>query len=84
MKDPVLISDSEQHVRTVHETFDENDIHLGTEVIYTPRKESSVQFKTDSKGLATPVVKVYHEDPQEALEIAKKLLNEAQEFLDKE
>ena len=70
------------HVRTDREVYDDKNILLHTEVTYAPRKESSIQFKTDSKGVTSPTIKVYHEDPEQAFKMAKRLLDEANAYLD--
>lgn len=45
--------------------------------VVTPRSPSSVSFTMDSKGNIKPEIKVYHEDPNEALRLSELLMKKA-------
>jgi len=72
------------YIRTIETTFDENDNVIESKEIITPRSPSSMEFSMDSKGNVKPQVKVYHEDPAKALEIAKKLMSQAVQYANKQ
>lgn len=59
---------------TVTETYDAMNRRTSKVVEIAPRAASLVEYKQDSKNIIHPRVKVYHEDPERALEIASKLL----------
>ena len=61
----------------VTEHFDAEGKMAGKDVEIWPRAASSVAFSVDSKGQVKPVVKVYHEDPYKALEVASDLIEKA-------
>ena len=42
-----------------------------------PRPASSIQFDMDSKGLVKPSVKIYHENPEIAFQLAVKYMADA-------
>jgi hypothetical protein len=52
-------------------------VMLHKKVTVTPRPASSVSFTMDSKGNIKPDVKIYHEDPAKALEIADDIMTKA-------
>lgn len=64
-------------VETVTKVYDEDENLIETRVETAPRAYSSVEISVDSKGNVKPSVKVYHEDPAEALKQAKVLMAEA-------
>jgi hypothetical protein len=50
---------------------------VSKEVEVFPRNASSIEFCVDSKGAVKPKVKVYHESPDVAFEMAVELMNKA-------
>jgi len=61
----------------VTEHFDAEGKMASKDVEIWPRAASSVAFSVDSKGTVKPVVKVYHEDPYQALSLASELIEKA-------
>lgn len=47
---------------------------------YSQAPQSSVEITVSAKGVIQPTVKVYHADPEYALQEAKRLFLEAQAF----
>jgi hypothetical protein len=58
---------------TTATTIDAQGAVVGHTTTAIPGQESSVEITTDSKGLAKLSVKVYHEDPAQALTEALRL-----------
>ena len=61
----------------VYEHFDADGKLTGKDVEVWPRNASAVEFTVDSKGQVKPRVKVYHEDPYKAFEVASDLIEKA-------
>jgi hypothetical protein len=64
-------------VMRVKEYIDGDGKLTNKEVEIYPRPSSSIEFSVDSKGQVKPNVKVYHEDPNQALDVAVDLLEKA-------
>jgi len=61
----------------VTEHFDGEGKLTAKDVEVYPRSSSSVEFSVDSKGVVKPKVKVYHEDPLQAFNMAVDLIEKA-------
>ena len=61
----------------IREVFDPAGNLIQKEVEISPRDASLVEFDRDSKGMVKPRVKIYHEDPKVALQVAIDLMKEA-------
>jgi hypothetical protein len=64
-------------VMSVKEYLDAEGNLLNKEVEIAPRASSSVEYCIDSKGQIKPKIKVYHEDPIVAFEVATSLMAKA-------
>jgi len=62
---------------TTTEIYDEDGALTEIQKVTAPRGFSSVEISVDSKGNVKPAVKVYHEDPEEALKTSMKLMRQA-------
>ncbi len=60
------------HTTETH-VFDHTNTVIARTVRIEPAPASSVEIATDAKGQPTPTIKVYHEDPQQALTVALEL-----------
>ena len=61
----------------VTEHFDGEGKLEAKDVEIYPRASSSVEFSVDSKGVVKPKVKIYHEDPLQAFNMAVDLIEKA-------
>jgi len=66
-------------VMNVKEFLNEKGELTAKEVEIFPRPSTSVAYCTDSKGQVKPSVKVYHEDPEKAFNVATALMRKALE-----
>ena len=62
---------------TIREVFDPAGNLIQKEMEVGPRDASLIEFDQDSKGMVKPRIKIYHEDPQKAFEIALDLMKKA-------